>query len=158
VRLNTVSSSPCAHAARSAGQHYLSAWAQGDDETVFNLTSPLAPFRAGSAKAVRRAAARRLDEGVCPVSSPMEVELQPLENLTAWEMEGLAVLAQSLSEISGARAVQTMKDDRTSGFPSKYLDRGDLTAFRYTSDGREFILIAVKDNGKWQVLEPAMPM
>jgi 5-hydroxyisourate hydrolase-like protein (transthyretin family) len=145
--------------ARVVGENYLAAWAHDDDATQLRLTSAFSTSNATSIAGLRKAKHQRLDEGVCPIRDTEEFRLQPLQGLTQWESEWLAGYAGKFDQIVGqqSRPDSSAVGDRA-GFPGKYVERGDLIPFAYHAGGHEFLMLMVKQAGRWQVLEPALPM
>jgi hypothetical protein len=142
-------------AARDVGEKYLGAWSRDDDAALLSLTSPLATFAAKDRAGLRKQILLRADEGICPATS--QTRLAPEAGLTTWEAEWLAGFAGALSEIVGAGPRQSA-DAQVEGFPAKFVDHGDFAAFRYDAGGRDFLMLLLRKAGKWQVLEPAMPV
>jgi hypothetical protein len=146
------------HAARAAGEKYLAAWSTGDEAAQLALTSALSSSTATSTAGLRKARGERLDEGVCPVRDMAALHLTPIQGLTQWESEWLAEYARKFAEISGQSRVRGQAEaDKRLGFPAKFVERGDLIPFLYNADGRDFLILMIKHDDHWQVLEPAVP-
>ena len=47
---------------------------------------------------------------------------------------------------------------RDPDFPVRYVERGELAAFRCGAGERQFLMLLLSRGGKWQVLEPALPL
>jgi hypothetical protein len=146
-------------AAQAAGERYLNAWAQDSTITMQQLTSPLSSGYARKLGDFRRRHARRLDEGACPLSGVVGsgLELKPVEDLTVWEAGWLATYIEVTSQLAGT-ANRPAGTRLPRDFPRGPARRGDLTAFRYRAGGQGFLMLLARYKGKWQVLEPALPM
>ena len=142
--------------ALAAGRTYLAAWANENDAARLALTSPL-PFGHALVLAdIRKLKSSRADEDVCAAAADSLPELKTVEDLTQWELAWLANYAITLTEFSGnsrARGGEMLK-----GFPAESARKGEIMPFRYTADGREFLMLLLRREGKWQVLEPALPV
>jgi hypothetical protein len=143
-------------AARATGERYLAAWADGNPAVQQELTSPLSPARAESLPAFRKRLERRLDEGVCPLPVGAAATLRPVEAVTEWELQWLALLARALPGLAGDPA--NAPGEPPAGFPADHARRGDLAAFRYDAGDRSFLMLLARHAGRWQVLEPALPL
>jgi hypothetical protein len=145
-------------AARAAGERFLNAWSQGEDKVLLELTSSsgLGFSRGGNARTLRRALAQRPDEGLCPVRDGARVTLEPIQDLTVAELESLVSFATLRRQFGGFFFAVGCGPD-SGETVSEYVKRGDLLPFQYRTGGKEFLMLLLRDNGKWQVLEPALP-
>lgn len=141
--------------ARQIGEQYLRVWAQGRHAPMLTLTSPVSAFFTPDMADFTRAFTKRPDGGLCPLTPEASARLQSMEGLTLWEQEWLSRLAHILA----SRAVTGLQEHRgVETSLAQFAKRGDLTVMRYTADERAFAMILARYDGKWQVLEPALPL
>jgi hypothetical protein len=155
-------------AAREVGAQFLRQWSLERPDFMRTLTSPLSVLHQGSPEAYRAMLKRRPDKGHAPLSPEESVTLTPLIHLTQWEAEWLTSFAQSrgfrqfggLAHIEGRggfnSAIAVGGRVNADVFPKDYVKRGDIALFRYTAEGKEFLMVLARSDSKWKVLEPAL--
>jgi hypothetical protein len=147
-------------AARTAGEQFLTAWAGGQNAAMFNLVSPISALRAGDLPTFERRLRARPDEGISPVKDGATVRLEPMAGLTEWEVGQLARYLATLPELAGGSRMdpQVGPDVTDLGeFPGDPVSRGDLVPLRYRAGTQDYLMVLLKIQGKWKVVEPALP-
>jgi hypothetical protein len=149
-------------AAREAGERYLHLWAENRPEAMLAATSPDSFSISRDLAGFKRKQELRPDEGLCPITSESRVSLQPLPDLTLWEQKWLANLARMRgfsNQMFGSGDVLSVGSSVPNEvFPDSALQRGDLALLQYTTPNGRFLMALVCAKGKWQMLEPALPL
>jgi len=145
-------------AARATAEQYLTAWWEGRDATRMTLTSPLSFDAVRDLGSFARVQRRRVDEGACPVSAAGHLKLEPLADLKRWEAERLVSYAGLIGSFSNAtRARNPASVGDRAGFPAQYVERAGAVVFRYPAGDHFCLMVLLEHDGKWKVLEPALP-
>lgn len=148
-------------AARSVAERYLQEWAAGRPSALRTLTSVFSSLASAKPDDFARAFEKRIDGGACPLGMNEPFALEPLSDLSLWEQQWMASLTLTPQVQSRMRIFQnggiapTPQGQHNGNFPSDYARRGDLALFRYSAQGRAYIISLVRSDNKWSVLEPA---
>lgn len=148
--------------ARQIAENYLQAWAQNRFDNVLDMTSPLSSLHTAKVEEFKQRLAARPDEGICPLTAEDTVALQPVDNLTVWDHKQLINMIFQGQTVVGNRmafsrvlqeGVEAPQQD-----PAAIARHADTAFFRYTSAGQSYLIALMRYDGKWTVLEPALPM
>ena len=141
-------------AAHKTAENYLTAWSHEQTPAMFALTSDNSTDHARTVKAYQKRMAGRLDEGFCPLNPDDAIALNPAGDLTKFDLLQLANIAIARDDLSGNRRMAA----QNANFPIRDIERGNLIAFRYTAQDRTFLMLLKRSEGKWSVVEPALPL
>jgi hypothetical protein len=137
----------------AAAQAYLSAWGRGDLAAVRNLTSPNATEYEAALAGFRQKWAARPDAGKYPAGDQAPT-LQLDSRFSAWDLALLFAyprLAAQLRQGVGFRSPSLAE------FPFPEVKGGHVAVVRYKASEKHYLMLLVRRQNRWEVLEPALP-
>ncbi len=138
-------------AAFSIATDYFRAWRSGDSARLLTLTHPKAPDWTPTSAAFQKRRAERSDSGKPPTGAvPV---LQPEVRLSRWDHS----LLFACPALEAADRQGTLPGASVSDPFGPQIRAGGTAVFRYRANGREWLALLVRRNGRWLMLEPAWP-
>lgn len=141
---------PPAEPVAAAGRKFLEAWSKQDFAGMRTLTHPGAPAFAPTVDAFRKNwethIPARLPEGAAP-------ELTLDARFSRWDLGLLFTYPRNLAELRAGTPPQARS---TKEFPFPEIQAGSVAVLRYNAEGKEYLMLLVRRQGKWEVLEPAL--
>ena len=146
--------------ARQVASKYLKFWSKNRAASMQALTAPVSPLYSADLETYKTQFAQRDDEGICPLTDADEADLQPVDNLTVWDQELLTSLSAANLLASTQRHSHSVRqqNDSPAQDPASFARRGDAAFFRYNAAGQSYLIILLRYDGQWTVLEPAFAM
>jgi 5-hydroxyisourate hydrolase-like protein (transthyretin family) len=144
--------------ARQVGEQYLRLWAQDRPDAMLALTAAQSPDHALKLADYKLQFEGRVDEGACPLSAEENVTLRPVSDLTLSEQARLANFVAMRGQLTPKRRSNPQHLATAFVALNGLAENGDLSAWQYTAGGRAMLMLLAREKGKWQVVEPALPM
>lgn len=137
----------------AAARKYFDAWSAGDPDTLRALTSPEAVEYAAAPEPFARNWAARTDGGRAP-EGLRTARPEADTRFSRWDLAMLLVYPRLLADV---RAGHGSKPRTLNDFPYPQVRAGDVAVLRYQAGGKQYLMLLVRRQGAWEVLEPALP-
>jgi hypothetical protein len=144
--------------ANEVARRYLRFWEEGRTGSMLQLTARVSGLYAHTLADHKAKLSQRPDEGVCPSTDVQSLKLEPVNGLSVLDQQRLIGLC---TENPGNNRRERFVDLDTRGDTpnpdaTRFARRGDTMIFRYVADGENYLMLLVRFDGNWAVLEPAM--